>query len=219
MNSLGHPQGGAQGTATRTGPGLPPPLPGQRETSRVPRCGLGTRPTRFRAERSVRGSGPPTGMAVSARGRCFVIGRTEPCGDCLLTDSIETSTTDHLTLIEDIAMTSAVLILALSGLGGLHGPKASGQCPPAPSKCMPSCQAPCKSMPSCQAPTKCAPTCAAPSKCMPTCQAPTKCAPKCAAPSKCMPTCQAPSKCAPSCQAPSKCAPSCQAPGKVSPQG
>src|SRR5690242_1416774 len=120
MNTLGHPQGGAQGTGLRSGPGLPPPFPGQRETSRVPRCGLGTWPSGFRAERSARGRGPPTGMAASANGRWSAIGRTEPCGDCLLNDSIETSTTDHLTLIEDIAMTSAVLILALSGLGGLH---------------------------------------------------------------------------------------------------
>jgi hypothetical protein len=121
-------------------------------------------------------------MAVSGIGRCLVIGRTEPCGDCLLTDSIETSTLDHLTLIEDIAMTSAVLILALSGVGGLHGKTyASGQCPPPP----------CKTMPSCQAPSKCPPC---PTKCPPApCKSP--CAPK-----KCLPSCQAPAKCAPSGQ-------------------
>jgi hypothetical protein len=116
---------------------------------------------------------------------------------------------DHLTLIEDIAMTSAVLILALSGLGGLHGAHASGQCPTAPSKCMPACQAPCKTMPSCQAPCKTTPSCQAPCKTMPSCQAPSKCAPACGAPSKCLPA----------CSAPSKCAPSCQAPGKATPQG
>jgi len=116
-----------------------------------------------------------------------------------LRDSIETST-DTLTLIEDIAMTSVVLALALSGMGyGHHDAYASGQ---APYKVLPTAQAPTKCPP---VPTKCPPV---PTKCPP---APTKCCPP--APTKCPP---APTKCCP--PAPPKVQPCPQAPCKASPQ-
>jgi hypothetical protein len=148
--------------------------------------------TAHRSGLLARAGGSPTGMAVSAYGCFDAAGRSEPCGECLLTDSIETSQTDQITLIEDIAMTSAVLILALSGVGGHHGIWASGQCPPAP----------CKALPTPQAPAKCPP---APCKRMP------------CAPPKCLPSPQAPCKVYPAAQAPVKAAP--QAYPQAAPQG
>jgi hypothetical protein len=113
---------------------------------------------------------------------------------------------DNLTISEDIAMTSVVLVLALSGVGfgGYATAQAPGKVLPPPSKCPP-------------APSKCLP---APSKCLP---APSKCAP---APSKCLPAAQsvlAPAqKCLPAAQsvlAPAqKVLPPAQAPIKAMPQ-
>jgi hypothetical protein len=122
------------------------------------------------------------------------IDRAEPSGDCYLIDSIETST-DNSLFTEDIAMTSAVLVLALS---------LPGQSPQA----YPAAQAPAKVAPAPQAPSKVAPAPVAPSKVCPAPQAPAKYAPAPCAPA---PAPQAPAKYAP---AP---APAPQAPAKVAP--
>ncbi len=129
-----------------------------------------------------RTSRPPTGAVVLAI-RTSSLTETEPArGDSQVFDSIETST-DTLPLIEDIAMTSLVLALALGSTSfGHQGAYASGQAPQ-------------KVLPAAQAPTKCPPV---PSKCPPV---PSKCPP---VPSKCPP---APSKVFPNAQAPAKSSP------------
>src|SRR5271166_840710 len=86
------------------------------------------------------------------------IGRADPSGDCQLipTRSRRRPTTSLFT--EDIAMTSAVLVLALS---------LPGQSPQA----YPAAQAPAKVAPAPQAPSKVAPAPCAPSKVAPAAQA------------------------------------------------
>jgi hypothetical protein len=90
--------------------------------------------------------------------------------------SIETST-DRRTyqLIEDIAMTSALLIsLAMAGgfgFGGHHTTYATAQ---APGKVLPVAQAPTKACPAPQAPAKVLPAPQAPAKAWPAAQAPAK---------------------------------------------
>jgi hypothetical protein len=99
-------------------------------------------------------------------------------------DSIETSTDNLNLLIEDIAMTSLITVLALSAAGLGHSyasaqcPTKTLPCPQAPTKCPP---APCKTLPCAQAPSKVAPCPQAPAKCAPVhCapQAPVKAAPQ-----------------------------------------
>ncbi len=112
---------------------------GQRDTG--PRCGSGhgrlTGPLGSRGKASDKGGGvgdpEPHGFAWA-----------EPSwGLFLYTDSIETST-DNLTQSEDIAMTSAVLLLAMSASGFGYADYPSAQ---APSKIAPAPQAPGKSLP------------------------------------------------------------------------
>ena len=113
---------------------------GQRDTG--PRCGSGhgllTKLRGSGEEASDKGGGvgdpEPQGFA----------GAEPSWGLFPYTDSIETST-DNLTQSEDIAMTSAVLLLALSASGfGGHADYPSAQ---APSKVAPAPQAPSKVMP------------------------------------------------------------------------
>lgn len=209
-----------------TGACLPPLFPGQRETCRVPRCGLGTRLAELRGD-PLEPVSPRQGRRCRRTGGALSAAGPSLVGDCLLNDSIETSPTDHLTLNEDIAMTSAVLIMALSGVGlGHHGGVyATGQCPAAPSKCLPAPQAPCKTLPApckalpaAQAPCKAMPAPQAPCKAMPAPQAPCKVMPAPQAPCKTLPACHAPAKCLPTAQAPAKVIPAAQAPTKASPQ-
>jgi hypothetical protein len=135
----------------------------------------------------------PTGAVVLAIGRCLK--STVPSHQgivCSPTRSRRRPTTSSI--IEDIAMTSLITMIALSAAGLGHG------------------------YASAQAPSKCAPCPQAPSKCAPCPQAPTKCMP---APCKTLPCAQAPSKVAPCPQAPGKCAPihgAPQAPIKAAPQ-
>src|SRR4051812_2510513 len=146
-----------------------------------------------------------TGTVVLAIGRCPASAVPTIRGIVSLpTRSRRRPTTSLFT--EDIAMTSAVLAIALS---------LTGQSPQA----YPAAQAPAKVAPAPQAPAKVAPAPQAPSKIAPAPQAPSKVAP---AP---YPAPQAPSKIAPAPypapQAPSKVAPAPyaapQAPSKIAP--
>ncbi len=147
----------------------------------------------------------PTGAVVLAIGRCPA--SAVPSHQGILytpTRSRRRPTTSSIT--EDIAMTSAVLVLALSASGlGHHS-------------AYPSAQYPSKALPAAQAPTKCPPVpCkVAPAPCPP---APPKIAPCPQAPGKVAPCPQAPGKVAPCPQAPAKYAPAPapQAPAKYAP--
>src|SRR5947209_1403168 len=98
------------------GSGLPPPSRGQRDVSPL-RVGDEARraaPTDFGPARRA----PDRGGGVGGRGP---VPRqrpsAEPSGVCQFTDSIETSTDNLPTRSEDIAMTSAVLLAAMSVTG------------------------------------------------------------------------------------------------------
>src|ERR1700722_3827563 len=110
---------------------------------------------------------------------------------------------------EDIAMTSAVLVLAL----GMSGQSPQGVYPAAqgPGKVLPAAQAPAKVSPAPQAPAKVSPAPQAPAKIAPAPYAPSKIAPAPAAPGKAWPAAQAPA------YAPAKVMPAAQAPSKIAP--
>jgi hypothetical protein len=118
---------------------------------------------------------------------------------------------------EDIAMTSAVLLVAMSVSGlGHHNAEAYSSAQ-APSKVCPAPQAPSKVCPAPQAPSKVAPAPQAPAKVSPAPQAPAKVSPAPQAPAKVSPAPQAPAKVSPAPQAPAKVSPAPQAPAKVAP--
>src|SRR5271166_5399016 len=198
ITTIGHPWGGERESAKMTGLRLPPPYRGLRNWSRLwtgGQCSASDLAQFGRAnDDRVGGVGNRTLSSID---------RAEPAGDCQLIDSIETST-DNSLFTEDIAMTSAFLVLALS---------LPGQSPQA----YPAAQAPAKVAPAPVAPSKVAPAPVAPSKVSPAPQAPCKVAPAPQAPSKVAPAPQAPCKVAPAPQAPCKVAPAPQAPSKVAP--
>jgi hypothetical protein len=200
ITSNGHPWGGERESAKMTGLRLPPPNRGLRELSHLRTGGHGSFPDLARA-------GPVNDDRDGGVGdrTWSSIGRADPSGDCQLipTRSRRRPTTSLFT--EDIAMTSAVLVLALSLPGQSLQAYPAAQ---APAKVAPAPQAPAKVAPAPQAPSKIAPAPYAPSKVAP--------APQAAAP-------YAPSKIAPAPQAPAKVAPAPQAaapyaPAKAVPQ-
>ncbi len=201
------PLGWSRRPAMMTVRGLPPPSRGQRETGS--RCVSGITPA-IEAPSSVLEGGASTGKVVLAMAIGFSSGvdRAEPSGSQSELPKIDRSAGLPNQSIEDIAMTSMVLILALGGVGQTaQAPAKVLPAAQAPSKVAPAPQAPAKVMPAPQAPSKVAPAPQAPAKVMPAPQAPTKVAPAPQAPAKVMPAPQAPTKVAPAPQAPAKVMP------------
>ncbi len=213
-NQHGHPWGRERESAKMTGLRLSPPNRGLRELSHLRTGGHGSFPDLARV-------GPVNDDRDGGVGdrTWSSIGRTDPSGDCQLipTRSRRRPTTSLFT--EDIAMTSAVLVLALSLPGQSSQAYPAAQ---APAKVAPAPQAPAKVAPAPQAPSKIAPAPCAPSKVAPAPQAAAPYAPSKIAPAPQAAAPYAPSKVAPAPQAaapyaPSKIAPAPYAPSKVAP--
>ena len=171
-----------------TGLRLPPPCRGLRD--RFPSAGWGTGSlenafSRYASEPDCDGGSGDRTLTNDDR--------TRPSGDSQNTDSIENGDRQTLSSQEDIAMTSAVLVLAL----GLTGQSPQGT--------LAAAQGPGKVLPAAQAPGKVSPAAQAPGKAMPAAQAPSKVSPAAQAPGKSMPAAVAPSKVSPAAQAPGKC--------------
>ncbi len=217
ITCYGHPWGGEQESAKMTGLRLPPPSEGLRDSF------------------PIAGWGPFTGRRLerqdSGRQRERWCWRSDAVKHrpCRTIRGFNAHRLDRdidrqpLSTQDDIAMTSAVLALALSlstqSPQGAY-PTSQGKvlpAPQAPAKIAPAPQAPAKIAPAPQAPAKILPAPQAPAKVLPAPQAPSKIAPAPQAPSKILPAPQAPSKIAPAPQAPAKILPAPQAPAKVSP--
>ncbi len=188
-NHNGHPWGGERESAKKTGLRLPPPCRGLRD--QFPSPGWGTGSLGDACERS---ASEPQRKRWCWRSDVV---QHRPCRTIrgMLAHRLdrEVDRQPHSSQ-EDIAMTSAVLVLAL----GLSGQSPQGVYPAA--------QGPGKVLPAAQAPGKVSPAPQAPAKVSPAPQAPSKIAPAPYAPSKVSPAPQAPSKIAPAPHAPSKVA-------------
>jgi hypothetical protein len=218
-NHNGHPWGGERESAKMTGLRLPPPCRGLRD--QFPSAGWGTGSLLSACERW---ASEPQRKRWCWRSDVVP---NRPCrtvrGMLAHRLDLDVDRQPHSSQ-EDIAMTSAVLVLALGLSGqspqGVYPAAQGGKVLPAaqaPGKVSPAPQAPAKVLPAPQAPSKIAPAPYAPSKVSPAPQAPSKIAPAPYAPSKVAPTAQAPSKIAPAPYAPAKVSPAPQAPAKYAP--
>ena len=212
------PLGWGAWSAKTTGPELPAAVP-RPACHESPDSGLGTGLSEWAARLARVGFRQGRRCRRSAGWRASGSrAQAEPSGECLLTTPTRSRRFDRNTpILEDIAMTSAVLLAALSvtGLGfgkGYASPQ--GGCPSpqggvaAPCKTAPCPQAPCKTMPC--APTKCAPMACPQAPCKTPC-APSKCAPIACPQAPCKSPC-APAKCAPTAQCAPQSAPQSAAP-------
>jgi len=159
ITSNGHPWGGERESAKMTGLRLSPPNRGLRKLSHLRTGGHGSFPDLARV-------GPVNDDRDGGVGdrTWSSIGRADPSGDCQLipTRSRRRPTTSLFT--EDIAMTSAVLFLALSLPGQSLQASPTAQ---APSKICPAPQAPSKVCPAPNPPSKICPAPQAAAPCPP----------------------------------------------------
>ena len=228
-NHNGHPWGGERESAKKTGLRLPPPCRGLRDQF----------PARVGESGSLGDARERSASEPQRERWCWRsdVVQHRPCRTIrgILAHRLdrEVDRQPHSSQ-EDIAMTSAVLVLAL----GLSGQSPQGRCrqlkaqvrscpqprrrqsfacASGPGKVSPAAQAPSKVAPAAQAPSKIAPAPYAPGKVSPAAQAPSKIAPAPYAPGKVSPAAQAPSKIAPAPYAPGKVSPAAQAPSKICP--